>query len=291
MLSVRRRIIYYVMIIYYAKIVLYVHLACSLRGVYYMFRLNFSVEERLTTAHCCLIVGCGRELMHCTGLGSDAKQHSSFLHPDDKYYTIDFNKNIKPHLIGDICDEEVIKYLSKQRFDLIAIESVPALICSSLNPKPLINILFSLLNDNGVFAVIASGNMKDDEDLYTALFEHVKSFTLYNSYWNLNDPYPNSSIIAAKSETMSNEATHYLEHIIKLKNYHRYISVTEKNILHRPVDFTLKENNQTAKLKKQDDSKQNEDKERQKAIMLSLKEQSENQNDETIMKDLSQCRR
>jgi|GEM_PF-3884049 hypothetical protein len=167
-----------------------------------------TINNELSTSHRFLIIGCGQ-----------SSHHAVSLHPPEQFFTVDMLDTNKPHLTGDITNQHVLDYLSQQKFELIAIECVPqlAVMLDNASRRALINHLFSLLADNGVLAIIASGNMYEDTNLYRTLTRHVDKFKLYCAY-RRDMCLPNCTIIAAKTDMISEEAETYINHVLRLKH-------------------------------------------------------------------------
>lgn len=170
----------------------------------------FSAQRPLEARHRVLIIGCGQ-----------ASPHTAKLHAGEEVYTVDVNDEMNPDLIGDVLSSKTIDYLQQNQFDLICIESVPALLCTENDSdrSRLISRLMSMLSTNGTFIILASGNMRSDFSLFNALATHVDAFTLYHAYHIRCGKFPNSTLIAHRGVEVLPVSNDYVTKALELKYY------------------------------------------------------------------------
>lgn len=185
----------------------------------------FSAQRPLEAKHRVLIIGCGH-----------ACPHTAKLHADETVYTVDVNDAMNPDLIGNVMSATTLDYLQQNQFDLICIESVPALLCmeNDSDRNEIINRLMSMLSANGTFVILASGNMRGDYSLFNIVTKHTDAFTLYHAFHIRCGKFPNSTLVAHRGADVLPVSAEYVAKAIELKyNLSSNITSVEKHVITR----------------------------------------------------------
>lgn len=106
------------------------------------------------------------------------------------------------------------------RYQFICIEG--KLICNlNRERNNIINKIFTHLTQEGIFLLLAGGDLSQERSVHEAILGHVDDFELHAAYWKKGAA-PNHSIIAARSGEFSEEQRAILAEIMHTKHIGLY---------------------------------------------------------------------